>query len=89
VQRVPPLLRQRLAGALLVTSAALATGGEGRAQTVGGDDTRLRLDQGIDRRSDDAERALLEGVEDIGTGPTTIRIDGRTYTVNRNASEMG
>jgi outer membrane protein len=89
VQRVPPLLRQRLAGALLVTSAALAAGGSARAQTVGGDDTRLRLGQSIDRRSDEAERRLLEGVEDIGTGPTTIRIDGRTYTVNRNASEMG
>ncbi|WP_245653402.1 surface lipoprotein assembly modifier [Sphingomonas pituitosa] len=89
MQRVPSLLRQRLAGALLVTSAAIAAGGSARAQTVGGDDTRLRLDQGIDRRSDAVELQLLEGVEDLGTGPTTISIDGRTYTVARNASEMG
>lgn len=59
-----------------------------RAQSTGGDDTRLRLDQGIDRRAAETERALLEGAGDLRL-PTTIEIDGRTYTVSNDANEMG
>jgi len=69
-------------------SAASAAGSSAHAQSTGGEDTRLRLNQGIDRRSAEAERKLLEGADDLNP-PTTIEIDGRTYTVSNNANEMG
>lgn len=69
-------------------SAMSVAGSQARAQSASGDDTRLRLDQGIDRRAAEAERELLEGADDLSL-PTTIEIDGRSYTVGNNANEMG
>lgn len=83
-------LRPRRAFAtLLVLSAMSGAGTLAHAQSSGGEDTRLRLNQGIDRRSAEAERQLLESAEDPGTSSTTILIDGQAYTVGNNASEMG
>jgi tetratricopeptide (TPR) repeat protein len=71
-----------------VLSATAAAGSSARAQSTTGEDTRLRLNQGIDRRSAETERQLLEG-EDLVTLPSTIEIDGRTYTVSNDVNEMG
>lgn len=72
---------------MLLVASALSTASAAAAQSAGGEDTRLRLNQGIDRRSAEAERQLLESVD--LPAPSTIEIDGQTYTVSNNASDMG
>lgn len=51
------------------------------------EDTRLRLEQGADYRAAQQERELLKD-EGVGERPT-LTIDGRTYTVGRNANDVG
>lgn len=58
------------------------------AQTVGGEDTRLRLNQGLDRRVAETERQLLKNADDLGA-PAIIEIDGRNYSVGNNVSDIG
>lgn len=59
-----------------------------RAQVADGQDTRLRLDQQLDRqRSSKEERALEEAAElDV---PASLEIDGKSYSVENNVDEMG
>ncbi|WP_240700294.1 surface lipoprotein assembly modifier [Sphingomonas gei] len=61
----------------------------GTPGSAAGDDTRLRLDDGIDRRETDREREVLKGSDDLDAVPSTIVIDGHTYTVSNNVNEMG
>lgn len=79
---------RRWLAVLLMAGAAAASGTSAHAQRAGGDDTRLRLDQGIDRRAADGERRLLQGAED-DAAPSTIDIDGTRYTVANNVDETG
>jgi len=81
-------IRPRRALRTLFVASAMSAASAAAAQNAGGDDTRLRLNQGIDRSSAEAERRLLEGTDAL-TVPSTIEVDGRTYTVNNNADEMG
>lgn len=50
-------------------------------------DTRLRLDQGIEREAAENEKALLKDTD--GADTSTLVIDGRTYTVAHNVSAIG
>ena len=77
-----PLLR--LAGLLL-----LAGGGAAHAQTAGSEDTRLRLDQGIERRSAEREARLIEAAGELDAPPISIEIDGTTYAVGNDVDQMG
>lgn len=74
-----------MAEALFMTSALSIT--PAAAQSAGGEDTRLRLNQGIDRQPVEAERKLLEAADLPAL--STIEIDGQTYTVSNDANEMG
>jgi outer membrane protein len=71
----------------LLLCAGLAT--PAFAQVDNGQDTRLRLDQQLDRqRSEQEERSL----KDADTGldaPSSLVIDGKTYSVGNNVEEMG
>lgn len=62
--------------------------GPASAQTAGGEDTRLRLNQGLDRRVAETERQLLKDANDLGA-PFTIEIDGQGYSVGNNVSDIG
>ncbi|TGX48757.1 DUF560 domain-containing protein [Sphingomonas gei] len=74
---------------MLFLAGAAAVCAPADAQTVGGQDTRLRLDQGIDRRSADREARLLDDADDLSAPPTSIEINGTTYTVSNDVNEMG
>lgn len=68
---------------LLVSAGAFAPA---RAQVDTGQDTRLRLDQQLETQRADKEAETLEGADEA---PTSLVIDGRTYSVANNANEMG
>jgi hypothetical protein len=80
------LLRSRLhAGVSLASAvAALALAVPAAAQTAQGEDSRLRLDPGVDRRSSVAERQAVESTEI----PTRITLDGETYPVRDDPDNM-
>lgn len=59
------------------------------AQTSGNADTRLRLDQGLDRQGAETERQLLKDANDLDGAPSTIEIDGQSYAVAHTVSEIG
>lgn len=61
-----------------------------RAQTVGAPaDTRLRLDEGLDRQNRQAEKRLLDDADDLSGAPPTLEIDGQTYSVANTVNELG
>jgi tetratricopeptide (TPR) repeat protein len=53
------------------------------------DDTRLRLNQTVERKAADREADLLKDAQDGAAVPSTLVIDGRTYAVGATVSEMG
>jgi hypothetical protein len=55
------------------------------AQTARGEDNRLRLDPGVDRRPSVAERQAIESTEP----PASITLDGETYSVRNDLDDMG
>lgn len=59
------------------------------AQTENGQDTRLRLDQQLDRQRADGEAKAVQEAEALDGAPSTMVIDGRTYSVGNNVNEMG
>lgn len=50
-------------------------------------DTRLRLDQGIERKATEKEKTLLKDADNAGA--SALVIDGRTYTVAHNVNAIG
>lgn len=72
-----------LGGVLL----AAAPASPAPAQQAGNGDTRLRLDQCAEQRNAEAETRLRDAIDRADT--SGIEIDGRTYAVAGNASEMG
>ena len=82
--RFPALFLLALAMVPAPVFAQAGTPGNGA-----GDDTRLRLDRGIDQRETESEREVLKGADDLGAVPSTIVVDGHTYSVSNNVNEMG
>ncbi|MEJ2459908.1 MAG: hypothetical protein P8Y58_17950, partial [Novosphingobium sp.] len=76
----------RLGWSLVMASALTGTAA---AQTSGNADTRLRLDQNLDRQNAEAEQQLLKDAGDLDGVPSTIEIDGKTYAVANTVSEVG
>ncbi|WP_255265985.1 surface lipoprotein assembly modifier [Sphingopyxis terrae] len=59
------------------------------AQNAGEQDTRLRLDQEIQRQQRKAESQILDGADALDGPPTSLEIDGNSYSVGDNVDEMG
>ncbi|MEE4450556.1 surface lipoprotein assembly modifier [Novosphingobium resinovorum] len=59
------------------------------AQSAGEQDTRLRLDQEIQRQERKTEAQLLEDADALDVPPTLLEIDGKSYSVGDNVNEMG
>lgn len=59
------------------------------AQTESGQDTRLRLDQQIERQRADREAKAVEEAEALNSVPSSMVIDGKTYSVGNNVNEIG
>lgn len=70
------------AGAACLPSLALA-------QNAGEQDTRLRLDQEIQRRQRKAELQILKDADALDGPPTSLEIDGKSYSVGDNVNDMG
>jgi Ni/Co efflux regulator RcnB len=60
-----------------------------KAQTSGGQDTRLRLDQQLDRQRVDRESRAIEDAEALDGDTSSLTIDGQTYAVGDNVDEIG
>ncbi len=58
------------------------------AQIESGQDTRLRLDQQIERQRTERQEQSLKDAGEIEP-PSSLVIDGQTYAVNNNANDMG
>lgn len=58
------------------------------AQSSSDQDTRLRLDQQMEGQKRDTEFELLENADALDV-PTSLEIDGRTYSVGDNVNDMG
>lgn len=72
-----------LGGVLLAAAPAPSA----LAQQAGSGDTRLRLDQSAEQRKAEAETRLRDATDRADT--SDIEIDGKTYAVASNASDMG
>lgn len=59
------------------------------AQTVGDQDTRLRLDQQMEGQKRKAEKVILEDADALDRPPTSLEIDGKAYSVGDNVDDMG
>ncbi|WP_324699598.1 surface lipoprotein assembly modifier [Novosphingobium sp. RL4] len=59
------------------------------AQSGSGQDTRLRLDQQIDRQQAQRDAEAREDAEALDEVPSSMVIDGETYAVGNNASDLG
>ena len=59
------------------------------AQTTGGQDTRLRLDQQFDRQRADRESRAIEDAEAPDSDTSSLTIDGQTYAVDHTVDEIG
>lgn len=82
--------RCRAAGLLcLLGAAAIGPAAPLHAQAESGLDTRLRLDQQLDRQRADKESETLEGAEPLDGAPASMTIDGETYAVGNNVTDMG
>jgi len=68
-----------------LTLALLPLAAPAAAQSARSDDTRLRLDPGIDRRATPQEREAMDGAEP----PDRITIDGQVYTVGNTPDDLG
>ena len=87
---VRPLLHFRLFGSTVLTAAVLlAPLSATHAQEIGNEDTRLRLDQNLRQQSNEAEKKFLEGADAIDAPPSTLKIDGKTYSVSDNVNDIG
>lgn len=69
------------AGAMALPSAAFA-------QSSVDQDTRLRLDQQMEGQKRETESELLEDADALDV-PTSLEIDGQTYSVGDNVNDMG
>ncbi|WP_253341179.1 surface lipoprotein assembly modifier [Sphingobium sp. OAS761] len=58
------------------------------AQSSADQDTRLRLDQQMEGQKRESESELLEDADALDV-PTSLEIDGQTYSVGDNANDMG
>lgn len=58
------------------------------AQIESGQDTRLRLDQQLERQRVERQEKSLKDAGDIEP-PSSLVIDGQTYSVGNNANDMG
>ncbi|WP_447725698.1 surface lipoprotein assembly modifier [Sphingomonas koreensis] len=59
------------------------------AQNLGEQDTRLRLDQQMEGQKRNTEAELLEEADALDGSPTSLEIDGATYSVGDNVDDMG
>jgi hypothetical protein len=78
-----PRLPRRLP-ALLLCAATPAL-----AQTEPGQDTRLRLDQQLDRQSKKQDADTREQAAALDGAPASITLDGETYAVGTTADDIG
>ncbi|MBT2245923.1 DUF560 domain-containing protein [Sphingobium sp. BHU LFT2] len=79
--------RRRLAAILCASAACLPL--PAFAQSAGDQDTRLRLDQEIQRQQRKAESQILKDTDALDGPPSSLEIDGKSYSVGDNADEMG
>lgn len=77
---VAALLRMAIASLCLPTTT--------HAQVAGDQDTRLRLDQQVERQRRTREAELVDGHEALDT-PNSLEIDGQTYSISNNVDEIG
>ena len=59
------------------------------AQTTSGQDTRLRLDQQLDRQRTDREAREIEGAAALDGDTSSLTIEGQTYAVGDTVDEIG
>lgn len=75
-------------GHALLCAAMMALSNAAAAQTPADQDTRLRLDEQIERQKRKSESELFEDA-DASEAPTLLEIDGQTYSVGGNVDDMG
>jgi hypothetical protein len=59
------------------------------AQTTSGQDTRLRLDQQLDRQRANRETQVIEDAKAQDGDTSSLTIDGQTYAVGANVDDLG
>lgn len=74
--------------AVLCCISALTVTGDALAQSSTEQDTRLRLDQQVEGQKRKAEARLLEDADSLNV-PTSLDIDGQTYTVGDSVNDIG
>lgn len=79
--------RKGLALILCVGAACLSS--PVLAQNAGEQDTRLRLDQEIQRQQRKAESQILKDADALDGPPTSLEINGKSYSVGDNVNDMG
>jgi len=78
-----------LVAPLLVSLAACLWASPAEAQTTSGQDTRLRLDQQLDRQRTDRETRAIEEAQPLDGDTSSLTIDGQTYAVGNTVDEIG
>lgn len=74
---------------LLLALAASLWATAANAQTTSGQDTRLRLDQQLDRQRADQESRAIEDAEALDGDTSSLTIDGQTYAVGNTVDDIG
>ena len=74
---------------LLLALAASLWATAANAQTTSGQDTRLRLDQQLDRQRVDQESRAIEDAEALDGDTSSLTIDGQTYAVGNTVDDIG
>lgn len=80
-----PISVEALFLALIVCAWAAPAG----AQTTSGQDTRLRLDQQLDRQRADRETRAIKDAQALDGDTSSLTIDGQTYAVGNTIDEIG
>lgn len=72
---------------LALTACLWAT--PANTQTISGQDTRLRLDQQLDRQRVDQESRAIQDAEALDGDTSSLTIDGQTYAVGNTVDDIG
>lgn len=74
---------------LVLALAACLCAPLANAQTTSGQDTRLRLDQQLDRQRTDREARTIDEAQALDGDASSLTIDGQTYAVGNTVDEIG
>ena len=76
-------------GLLAACVVALPFTAPAQAQTDNAPDTRLRLDQQLDRQRADREARAIENAQALDGDTSSLTIDGQTYSVGNSVDDIG